>query len=105
MYFSVADKFWSYTSGVYDPSGCSNDVNHGMVVVGYKWTGVTSTSYWIVRNSWSVTWGDQAGHVRIRMTGDGSGPWFMQTYVGHMHLHYLSVVVLLPSCVVEHRYL
>lgn len=79
IYFTVASNFFSYTSGVYSPSGCTDRVNHAMVVEGYKWTGALSTSYWIVRNSWGSGWGE-SGYVRIRMTGDNAGPCQMQTY-------------------------
>jgi C1A family cysteine protease len=37
---------------------CNNDAttNHGVVVVGFNDTGNTSTSYWIIKNSWGIGW-------------------------------------------------
>ena len=39
-------------------NNCSTNINHGVVLVGVKW------SEWIVRNSWSEAWGE-SGHIRI----------------------------------------
>ncbi len=51
----------SLIAGVYAPTGCGNtsqDLDHAVLVVGY---GVTSTgkAYWIVKNSWGLSWGNQ----------------------------------------------
>ena len=56
---NVDASSWSaYESGVFE--GCnqaSPDVNHVVVTVGY---GVTEEGkkYWLVRNSWSPSWGE-----------------------------------------------
>jgi len=69
-----ADLLFSYTSGVLNPSpsGCDGSVlDHALLVVGY---GVDSTqsppvNFWIVKNSWGASWGEQ-GYFRIaRGTG------------------------------------
>lgn len=53
--------FLFYKSGVIT-AGCGDDANHGVLAVGYdKTNGVES---FIVKNTWSTTWGDQ-GYVRI----------------------------------------
>ena len=48
-----------------DP-GCGTTLDHGVSIVGYgKEAGI---EYWIVRNSWGPTWGDN-GYIRIANTG------------------------------------
>ena len=57
-----AAKFNSYSSGIMNGAGCSKRPNHAVVVVGWGATG--STPYWIVRNSWGLSWGE-SGYIRI----------------------------------------
>ncbi|CDW75397.1 cysteine proteinase aalp [Stylonychia lemnae] len=68
--FQVVDDFMDYHSGVYASQVCGNgpmDVNHAVLAVGYgteKVSGV-DIDYWIVKNSWSASWGDQ-GFFKIQ---------------------------------------
>lgn len=64
--FGVADDFFYYSSGVYD-GGCSDDVNHGMVAVGYGRDRGSEDEYVIVRNSWGTVWGEE-GYVRLPLS-------------------------------------
>ena len=61
---SVDASTWhAYDSGVYD--GCdqgSPDIDHAVVAVGYGED--SDGKYWIVRNSWSASWGE-AGYIRL----------------------------------------
>ena len=55
--FNVYRDFFSYKSGVYKHLSGSSAGGHAIKIVGW---GVDSTSklpYWIVANSWDVTWG------------------------------------------------
>jgi len=53
--------FQGYTSGVIT-SGCGSQLDHGVLVVGYGMDG--DQEYFIVKNSWGASWGDQ-GYVKV----------------------------------------
>jgi C1A family cysteine protease len=65
---SVGQSFFDYKTGVYNDPSCGKDVNHAMVLVGY---GVDSDygDYWIVKNSWSSSWGEE-GYIRVARNKD-----------------------------------
>ena len=53
--------FQFYKSGVFDGT-CGVNLDHGVVIVGY---GIEENQpYWIVRNSWGDSWGEN-GYIRI----------------------------------------
>ena len=66
----------SYKSGVIDDFGCSTGhlvdkeflttINHGVLLVGYGHDEVTGFDYFLVKNSWNTTWGDQ-GYVKFKI--------------------------------------
>lgn len=57
---------WSYyTGGVL--TSCGNQVDHCVQAVGYN--SAAETPYWIVRNSWSTSWGIE-GYIHLEMGQD-----------------------------------
>lgn len=56
-------SFQFYKSGVYDDPGCGNNLDHGVAAVGYG-TSDDGKEYFVVRNSWGETWGDQ-GYIKM----------------------------------------
>ena len=65
-----SDRFQFYRKGIMDSQECGTLVDHAVTAVGY---GVENgQEYLIVRNSWSIWWGDQ-GYIRIAIDKDGEG--------------------------------
>jgi len=60
-----ANSAWQlYNGGVLNPSLClKNKLDHGVATVGYG-TATKGGDYWIVRNSWGASWGEN-GYVRL----------------------------------------
>lgn len=66
-----ASKWSSYSGGVMTSSSCSSgafSLDHAVQLVGYN--AAASTPYWIVRNSWDTTWGED-GYIYLEM-GDNT---------------------------------
>lgn len=58
--------FQHYTGGVISSASCGTNLDHGVLVVGYGTDG-DGTMWWLVKNSWGNTWGDN-GYVKISRT-------------------------------------
>ncbi|GAB6027064.1 hypothetical protein CHUAL_013791 [Chamberlinius hualienensis] len=58
------ESFQLYSSGLYDEPLCSStELNHAILIVGYG-TNEEASDFWLVKNSWGTSWGEQ-GYINM----------------------------------------
>ena len=67
--------FQSYTGGIITSAGCGTTLDHAVLAVG--WGSENGQEYWIIKNSWSSSWGEN-GFIRLAIV-DGLGICGVQT--------------------------
>ena len=70
--------FRNYSSGIVtEADNCPTTIDHAIQAVGWGYEG--DQGYYIVRNSWNTTWGDQ-GYIKLGMA-EGKGVCGVNEYV------------------------
>lgn len=65
------ESFMRYSSGIYYEPACTDDTNHAALLVGFG--SEQGQDYWIVKNSYGMSWGE-SGFIRIaRNLGNDCG--------------------------------
>jgi len=56
--------FQFYHSGVLDDASCGTNLDHGVLLAGYDTDASSKKDYWLVKNSWGLSWGDK-GYIKF----------------------------------------
>ena len=62
-------SFQMYKSGIYNDPDCGFQLDHGVLLIGYGYDKTYDMDYWIIKNSWSESWGEN-GYIRIERNID-----------------------------------
>lgn len=68
---NISPAFQQYSGGVFTGDDCGTELNHAVTIIGYGTT-EDGTPYWLIKNSWSETWGDN-GYIKILRNADAPG--------------------------------
>lgn len=65
-----SNVFQSYRGGIIKKEDCGDNVDHGVLLVGYGTE--NNIDYWLIKNSWGIAWGED-GYVRIERNDNEMG--------------------------------
>jgi C1A family cysteine protease len=71
-----SQNFQFYSSGILSTNECSNqleDIDHAIVAVGYGYNATLQQSYWIIKNSWGIYWGENGYLLLAKDAGNMCG--------------------------------
>ena len=73
-------RMFDYESGIFNDPECGvSSIDHATLVVGYG--SENGTEYWIMKNSWKSTWGEE-GYMRLEIQ-QGAGICRIQEQVNY----------------------
>ena len=62
-------SFQMYKYGIYSDTDCGFELDHGVLLIGYGYDKTYDMDYWIIKNSWSESWGEN-GYIRVQRNID-----------------------------------
>ncbi|XP_068325383.1 senescence-specific cysteine protease SAG12-like [Pyrus communis] len=68
---NASPAFQHYSGGVFTGDDCGTELNHAVTIIGYG-TAEDGTPYWLIKNSWSDTWGEN-GYMKILRNAEAPG--------------------------------
>jgi len=73
------DTFMLYNNGILR-NRCGTKLNHAVTLVGYGTDEATGENYWLVKNSWGTSWGEE-GYIRLAAKTKGGSTCGMYEHV------------------------
>ncbi|XP_070493948.1 cathepsin S-like [Chironomus tepperi] len=70
---SATSYFQLYKSGIFFDTSCDSNCrsyNHAIIIVGYGTDPLTKLDYWIIKNSWGKSWGQDGYAFMARNKGN-----------------------------------
>ncbi|KAM1045680.1 hypothetical protein ACFX2A_037479 [Malus domestica] len=64
----ASQAFELYSGGLFTDDYCGTELNHAVTIIGYGTT-EDGTPYWLIKNSWSTSWGEN-GYMKILRNAD-----------------------------------
>ena len=68
--------FQTYRAGILSGPDCGTKLDHAVLAVG--WGTENGQEYWLIKNSWNTTWGDN-GFIKLAITGNDAGTCGVQS--------------------------
>ncbi|CAL8147005.1 unnamed protein product [Prunus armeniaca] len=76
------NEFRSYQSGVFSPTDCGTTQDHAVTVIGYGTT-EDGTKYWLLKNQWGESWGENGYMKILRDAGAPEGVCGLAQYASY----------------------
>ncbi|KAM0961237.1 hypothetical protein ACFX13_020969 [Malus domestica] len=64
----ASQAFQAYKGGLFTDDNCGTNLNHAVTIIGYGTT-EDDTPYWLIKNSWGTSWGEN-GYMKILRYAD-----------------------------------